>query len=43
MQLPVQDLVAAGDMRTTECFMCETCTDTCPNAAITLGFGRAGK
>ena len=40
-QLDVQGLVTRGDMRTTECFMCETCVDTCPRKAITVGFGRA--
>jgi len=38
MQLPVQEMVARGDMRETECFMCETCTDVCPGGAIGLGF-----
>jgi ferredoxin-type protein NapH len=41
MQLPVQDMVATGDMRATECFMCETCVDTCPKSAIGVGFGRS--
>lgn len=43
MQIPVTDLVQADTMRATECFMCETCVDTCPRGAIKLGFGRAGK
>lgn len=42
MQLPVQQMVAAGAMRTTECFMCETCVDVCPSRAIGVGFGHAG-
>lgn len=41
MQLPVSEMVAADTMRTTECFLCETCVDTCPNRAISLGFGQA--
>ncbi len=40
MQLPVTEMVQAGSMRATECFMCETCVDTCPRKAITVGFGR---
>lgn len=40
MQLPVSDMVAAEKMRTTECFMCLTCVDTCPAKAITVGFGK---
>jgi polyferredoxin len=41
MQLPVADMVQAGTMRSTECFMCETCVDVCPRGAIGVGFGRA--
>lgn len=41
MQLPVTDMVQADRMRTTECFMCETCADVCPTDAIRVGFGRA--
>lgn len=41
MQLPVTEMVAVDQMRTTECFMCETCVDVCPNKAIQLRFGRA--
>jgi len=41
MQLPVTEMVQANTMRTTECFMCESCVDTCPRGAIKLGFGRA--
>jgi polyferredoxin len=40
MQLPVADMTRAGAMRTTECFMCETCVDVCPRSAIGVGFGR---
>jgi formate hydrogenlyase subunit 6/NADH:ubiquinone oxidoreductase subunit I len=43
MQLPVREMVATGDMRTTECFMCETCADTCPSGSIRVGFGPAGR
>lgn len=39
MQLPVEQMVAEGKMRTTECFMCETCADSCPRKVIKLGFG----
>jgi len=41
MQLPVTEMARAGAMRTTECFMCETCADVCPNHVIGVGFGRA--
>lgn len=41
MQLPVADMVKHEQMRTTECFMCETCVDVCPSKAIEVGFGRA--
>lgn len=41
MQLPVSSMVAEGRMRTTECFMCENCVDSCPKKAIEVGFGRA--
>lgn len=40
MQLAVTEMVQAGSMRTTECFMCETCVDVCPRHAIGVGFGR---
>jgi len=42
MQLTVQEMVSADKMRATECFMCETCVDTCPSRAISLGFGQVG-
>jgi polyferredoxin len=41
MQLPVAEMVQAGAMRTTECFMCETCVDVCPRGAIAVRLGRA--
>ena len=41
MQLPVTEMVQAESMRTTECFMCETCADVCPEGTITVGFGQA--
>lgn len=41
MQLPVPAMVAEGTMRATDCFMCESCVDTCPRKAIAVGFGRA--
>ncbi|MBI5232420.1 MAG: 4Fe-4S binding protein [Coriobacteriales bacterium] len=40
MQLDVESMVARGDMRETECFMCLTCADICPKKAIRVGFGR---
>lgn len=43
MQLPVTEMVQVDTMRATECFMCETCADTCPRRVISLGFGDAGK
>lgn len=43
MQLPVTDMVQAEKMRATECFMCETCVDTCPRGAIKLGLGQPGR
>ncbi len=42
MQLPVTEMVQAERMRATECFMCETCVDTCPQKVIALGFGTPG-
>ena len=41
MQLDVAGMVASGSMTETECFMCETCVDTCPTRVIGLGFGTA--
>jgi polyferredoxin len=41
MQLPVTQMVQTGSMRTTECFMCETCADVCPSNAISVDFERA--
>lgn len=41
MDLDVTAMVRGGAMRTTECFLCETCVDTCPRGAIGVGFGRA--
>lgn len=41
MQLPVTEMVQASAMRTTECFMCESCVVVCTNKAIAIGFGRA--
>jgi len=40
MQLPVEQMVHTASMRTTECFMCETCVDVCPSKAIDVEFGR---
>lgn len=41
MQLPVSDMASSGEMRHTECIMCESCVDECPRKTISLGFGRA--
>lgn len=41
MQLPVREMVQAQKMRTTECFMCETCVDACATHSIELKVGRA--
>jgi len=41
MQLQVAVILLFGAMRTTECFMCETCVDVCPRDAIAVGFGQA--
>jgi len=41
VQLPVDRMVAEERMRTTECFLCLTCADSCSKHAITTGFGRA--
>lgn len=41
MQLEVDAMVAAGTMRRTECFMCESCVDACPRGVIRLRVGRA--
>lgn len=38
MSLPVQAMVAKGDMRNTECILCANCADACPNHIIAMGF-----
>lgn len=43
VQLPVTAMVQAGSMRATECFMCETCADTCPRGVIAVGVGAPGR
>jgi polyferredoxin len=40
MQLPVSSMVAETRMRTTECFACGSCADSCKQRAIRWGFGR---
>jgi len=40
MSLPVNQMVASGDMDATECILCGSCVDDCPRAAIRYGFGR---
>ncbi|MFC1963756.1 4Fe-4S binding protein [Chloroflexota bacterium] len=34
MSLPVNSMVQAGSMKNTECILCGTCADTCPNEVI---------
>jgi len=34
MSLPISNMVANGSMRNTECILCGTCVDSCPNGAI---------
>ena len=38
MSLPVQSMVAKGDMQNTECILCASCADACPSHVITMGF-----
>ena len=39
MSLPVREMVAAGDMRHTDCILCGECTDICKRGAIGYRFG----
>ena len=38
MSLPVQSMVAKGNMQHTECILCGNCADACPKHVITMGF-----
>jgi ferredoxin-type protein NapH len=40
MSLPVPEMVAAGDLRRTDCIMCGSCADGCPRGVIAYGFVR---
>ena len=40
MSLPVPEMVAAGDLRRTDCIMCGSCADGCPHGVIAYGFAR---
>jgi NAD-dependent dihydropyrimidine dehydrogenase PreA subunit len=37
MSLPVDEMVARGDMRNDECILCGSCADSCPRKVIRLG------
>ena len=38
MSLPVKQMVAAGDLRRTDCIMCGSCADGCRRGVIAYGF-----
>lgn len=40
MSLPVTDMVNNGGMKNSECILCGTCADTCPNGVIGYSWGR---
>jgi ferredoxin len=40
MSLEVNELVQAGDMENSECILCGSCVDNCPNGAIKYSFGK---
>ena len=40
MSLPVEEMVAAGDLRRTECIMCGSCADGCKRGVIAYRFAR---
>jgi ferredoxin-type protein NapH len=42
MSLPVDEMVAAGDLRRTDCIMCGSCADGCPRGVIAYGFAAPG-
>ncbi|MEW6142074.1 MAG: 4Fe-4S binding protein [Chloroflexota bacterium] len=43
MSLGVSRMVASGSMRNTECILCGTCVDTCPNGTIKYSWRRVPK
>lgn len=40
MSLPVSHMVAEESMVHTECILCGSCVDSCPNGAVRFGYGR---
>ena len=40
MSLGVDAMVQAGAMENSECILCGSCVDTCPQEAIRYAFGR---
>jgi ferredoxin-type protein NapH len=40
MSLEVNELVQTGDMENSECILCGSCVDNCPNGAIKYSFGK---
>lgn len=40
MSLEISKMVAAGSMKNTECILCGTCADTCPNGTIKYSWGK---
>ena len=42
MSLDVESMAVRGSMENTECVLCGTCVDTCPNHVIRYSFS-AGK
>ena len=40
MSLPVEEMVAAGDLRRTDCIMCGSCADGCKRGVIAYRFAR---
>lgn len=43
MSLPVPEMVAAGDLRRTDCIMCGSCADGCRQGVIVYGFARTAE
>jgi ferredoxin-type protein NapH len=41
MSLPVPEMVAAGDLRRTDCIMCGSCADGCRQGVIAYGLARS--
>jgi polyferredoxin len=40
MSLVPSNMVAAGSMKNTECILCGTCADTCPNGTVSYSWGK---